>query len=335
MKAFCREGVTEWWINPDLGKAIGMARTIWKGSLSFGLVNVPVGVYPATQDKSIHFNQFERGTSDRIRYKKINERTGKEVESANIVKGVDLGGGEYVILDDDELAAAEPERSRYIEITDFVSLEEIDPVYFNTTYYLAPEGETAGKAYALLRQAMQDSGKVAIATFVMRNKEYLVAVRPEADVLALETMYFADEVRSPVDELPNLADSEQPSEREVKMAELLIESMEAPWDPGRYHDTHREKVEALIEEKRQGRTIVTSHVAPVSKVVDLMAALSASIEAQSAGAKPAARKTARAGKAPAKRAPAKVAPAKVAPAKVSSAKKAEKPVARAPRRKAS
>ena len=205
---------------------MGMARTIWKGSLSFGLVNVPIGVYPATQDKSIHFNQFERGTSDRIRYKKVNERTGKEVESANIVKGVDLGGGEYVILDEDELAAAEPERSRYIEITDFVSLNEIDPVYFNTTYYLAPEGETAGKAYALLRQAMQDSGKVAIATFVMRNKEYLVAIRPEADVLALETMYFADEVRSPLNELPNLANAEEPSEREIKMAELLIESME-------------------------------------------------------------------------------------------------------------
>jgi DNA end-binding protein Ku len=170
-----------------------MARTIWKGSLSFGLVNVPIGVYPATQDKSIHFNQFERGTSDRIRYKKVNERTGKEVESGNIVKGVDLGAGEYVILSEDELAAAEPERSRYIEITDFVSLNEIDPVYFNTTYYLAPEGETAGKAYALLRQAMQDSGKVAIATFVMRNKEYLVAIRPEADVLALETMSMSSQ----------------------------------------------------------------------------------------------------------------------------------------------
>jgi DNA end-binding protein Ku len=317
---------------------MGMARTIWKGSLSFGLVNVPVGVYPATKDKSIHFNQFERGTSDRIRYKKVNERTGKEVESANIVKGVDLGGGEYVILDEDELAAAEPERSRYIEITDFVSLEEIDPVYFNTTYYLAPEGETAGKAYALLRQAMQDSGKVAVATFVMRNKEYLVAIRPEADVLALETMYFADEVRSPVDELPNLPDSDQPSEREVKMAELLIESMEGSWDPSRYHDTHRQKIEALIEEKRQGRTIVSAAPAQSSsKVVDLMAALSASIKAQSGAAKsgaakPAARKSAAPTKAPAKRAPSKVsAPKKVsAPTKVAKA-----PVAKAPRRKAS
>lgn len=303
-----------------------MARTIWKGSLSFGLVNVPIGVYPATQDKSIHFNQFERGTSDRIRYKKVNERTGDEVESGNIVKGVDLGGGEYVILSEDELAAAEPERSRYIEITDFVSLDEIDPVYFNTTYYLAPEGDTAGKAYSLLRQAMQDSGKVAIATFVMRNKEYLVAIRPEADVLALETMYFADEVRSPANELPNLPDAEQPSDREVKMAELLIESMEGSWDPSRYHDTHRQKVEALIEEKRQGKTIVASAAAPASKVVDLMAALSASIKAQSNPAKPAARKNTVAAKAPAKRTAGKVSPQK----------KVVKPqVARSPRRKAS
>ena len=300
-----------------------MARTIWKGSLSSGLVNVPIGVYPATQDKSIHFNQFERGTSDRIRYKKVNERTGNEVESGDIVKGVDLGGGEYVILSEDELAAAEPERSRYIEITDFVSLDEIDPVYFNTTYYLAPEGDTAGKAYSLLRQAMQDSGKVAIATFVMRNKEYLVAIRPEADVLALETMYFADEVRSPANELPNLPNAEEPSDREVKMAELLIESMVGSWDPNRYHDTHRQKVEALIEEKRQGKTIVTSATAPASKVVDLMAALSASIKAQSNPAKPAARKGAVATKAPAKRTAGKVSPQKkVAKAPVSPRRKA-------------
>jgi DNA end-binding protein Ku len=311
-----------------------MARTIWKGSLSFGLVNVPIGVYPATQDKSIHFNQFERGTSDRIRYKKVNERTGEEVESSNIVKGVDLGGGEYVILSDDELAAAEPERSRYIEITDFVSLEEIDPVYFNTTYYLAPEGEAAGKAYALLRQAMQDSGKVAIATFVMRNKEYLVAIRPESDVLALETMYFADEVRSPVNELPNLPNAETPSDREVKMAELLIESMEGKWDPTHYHDTHREKVQSLIEEKRQGKTITTVAAAPANKVIDLMSALTASIKAQSGSPKPSAgRKGGTIAKAPAKAAARKGSPQKKAPvAKVPAAKVT---VAKSPRRKAS
>jgi DNA end-binding protein Ku len=302
-----------------------MPRTIWKGSLSFGLVNVPIGVYPATQDKSIHFNQFERGTSDRIRYKKVNERTGKEVEAANIVKGVDLGGGEYVILSDDELASAEPQRSRYIEITDFVSLDQIDPVYYNTTYYLAPEGEAAGKAYSLLRQAMQESGKVAIATFVMRNKEYLVAIRPEADVLALETMYFSDEVRSPSNELPNLPRTQEASEQELKMANLLIDSMESEWEPERYHDTHRAKVEALIEEKAQGKTIAVAKEAPAAtKVVDLMEALSASIKAKSGA--PSRPPRSKAATAAAKPAGAKVTP----PKKVTKA-----PAVKAARRKAS
>jgi DNA end-binding protein Ku len=304
-----------------------MPRTIWKGALSFGLVNVPVGVYPATQDKSIHFNQFERGTSDRIRYKKINERTGEEVESKDIVKGVDLGGGEYIILSDEELASAEPERSRYIEITDFVSLDEIDPVYYNTTYYLAPEGEAAGKAYALLRQAMQASGKVAIATFVMRNKEYLVAIRPEADVLALETMYFADEVRSPTNELPNLPGTEVTTEQELQMANLLIGSMESDWEPQRYHDTHRAKVEAIIEEKAQGKTIAVAKAPQATKVVDLMDALSASIKAKSGAAKtPSRTKSTTASRASVTR----------VPAKIPAAKKATKaPAAKSARRKAS
>ena len=219
-----------------------MARTIWKGSLSFGLVNVPVGLYPATQDKAIHFNQLEEGTSDRIRYKKVNERTGEEVEAGKIVKGFDLGGGEYVILTDEELAAAEPERSKLVEITDFVDLDEIDPVFYRSTYYLAPEGEAAGKAYALLRQAMRDSNKIAIGTLVMRNKEYPVAIRPDDQALALETMYFSDEIRSPSKDLPHLPDASELTERETAMAKLLVESMESEWDPDRYHDTHREKV---------------------------------------------------------------------------------------------
>ncbi len=294
-----------------------MARTIWKGSLSFGLVNVPVGLYPATMDKAVHFNQFEEGTSDRIRYKKVNERTGEEVESSRIAKGVDLGGGEFVIVTDEELAAAEPERSRYIEITDFVALEEINPVYFRTTYYLAPEGEAAGRAYALLRQAMSESGKVAIASFVMRNKEYLVTIRPERDVIALETMYFADEVRSPEKELPNLPEVEDPTDREIKMAELLIESMEGSWDPSRYRDTHREKIEALVEEKRQGREIVAAASAPTAKVVDLMDALNASIKATQS---------------PKKKAPSS--PGRPAP-KPAAAKKATKPRPAKSTRKAS
>ena len=321
-----------WWFrevdrSPKLGQAIGMARTTWKGSLSFGLVNIPIGLYAATQDKSIHFNQFEDGTSDRIRYKKVNERTGQEVEADKIVKGVDLGGGEYVLLSEAELASAEPERSRSIEITDFVSLDEIDPVYFNTTYYLAPEGDAAAKAYGLLRQAMAESGKVAIATFVMRNKEYLVAVRPDADVLALETMYFADEVRSPTKELPNLPGTGVATDQELKMAHLLIDSMQGSWEPERYHDTHREKIEALIEQKAQGMTIAVAKAAPATKVVDLMAALSASIERSSSGlAKPAKRSMSSSGKAPVKRAPAKITATK---------KAAKAPAAKVVRHKAS
>src|SRR3984957_13317125 len=264
-----------------------MARAIWKGSLSFGLVNFPGGVYAATQDKSIHFNQFEKGTSDRIRYKKVNERTGEEVESADIVKGFDLGGGEYVMLTDEELAAADPERSRQIEITDFVDLDDIDPVFYRTTYYLAPDGKGPDKPYALLRKIMKESRKVGIATMVMRNKEYLVAIRPEGDVLALETMFFADEVRSPQQELPRIPDDADLTDREVSMAHVLIDSMESEWDPEQFHDTHREKVEMIIEEKSQGKVITIAKPAPEPKIVDLMEALQASINAsQSSRTKP-------------------------------------------------
>ena len=237
---------------PDLGNDSCMPRTIWKGALNFGLVNVPVGLYSATQDKTVHFNQFEEGTSDRVRYKKVNERTGVEVPAGKIVKGYDLGGGEYVLLTDEELDAAEPEKSKLIEITDFVDLEQIDPVYYRSTYYLAPEGEAANKAYALLRQVMRDANKVAIGTVVMRNKEYPVAIRPDADVLKLETMYFADEIRSPTKDFPELPSADQVTDREVQMAGLLLESMESDWNPEKYQDTHRIHLEAIIEAKRQG-----------------------------------------------------------------------------------
>jgi DNA end-binding protein Ku len=301
-----------------------MPRAIWKGSLSFGLVSVPVGLYPATSEKSIHFNQFERGTSDRIRYKKVNERTGNEVQQANIVKGFDLGGGEYVLLTEEELAGVETEKSRSIEISDFVDLEAIDPIYYRTTYYLAPEGKGSDKPYALLRRAMRESKKVGIATLVMRNKEYLVAVRPESEVLALETMFFADEVRSTTSDLPSVPDDADLTEREVAMANLLIESMESEWDPERFHDTHREKVEALIEEKRQGKTILTDpDAAPTAKVVDLMEALNASVAAAAKNGK------AKSTKPSAKQPAAKKAAAKPSPAakKVSKAPARAKPAA--------
>src|ERR1700691_2092121 len=181
-----------------------MARPIWTGALSFGLVTVPVGVYSATDDKTIHFNQLERGTSDRVRNKRVNERTGEEVAFDAIVKGYDLGGGRYVVVEPEELEAVEPGRSKTIDITDFVDLDEIDPVFYKSTYYLAPQGAGAERAYALLRHAMSDTKKVGIATFVMRGKQHLVGIRPDKRVLALETMYFADEVRDPVAELDTL-----------------------------------------------------------------------------------------------------------------------------------
>ena len=305
-----------------------MPRTIWKGALSFGLVNIPVGVYPATSDKSIHFNQFEEGTSDRIRYKRVNERTGDEVANDRIVRGFDLGGGEYVILSDEELESAEPKKSRQIEISDFVGLADIDPVYFRTSYYLAPEGAGSDKAYALLRRAMSEAGRIGIATMVMRNKEYLVAIRPEDDALALHTMYFSDEVRSPGRELPELPENGEVSDRELSMAQLLIESMDSEWDPERFHDTHREKVEALIEEKAQGHEIVIqSAPEEPAKVVDLMEALNASVKA---AAKPGAKAG---GRTPAKRSSPRAAPtAKKAP---KSAKQPARAKQSASRRRAS
>jgi DNA end-binding protein Ku len=314
----CNKVVDRLWA----GILVDVPRTIWKGALSFGLVNIPVGLYPATSDKSIHFNQFEEGTSDRIRYKKINERTGDEVPQDRIVKGYDLGGGEYVILSEEELESAEPKKSRQIEISDFVGLVDIDPVFFRSSYYLAPEGEGAEKAYALLRRAMSEAGRIGIATLVMRNKEYLVAIRPEDDALALHTMYFSDEVRAPGRDL-DLPETGDVTDRELSMAQLLIESMESEWDPERFHDTHREKVEAIIEEKRQGHEIVLQEgPEPVAKVVDLMEALNASIAAAAKPGsdskttkRPAAKKTTAKRATPAKKA-AKVAkaPARAKPA---------------------
>ena len=329
-----------------------MARAIWKGSLSFGLVNVPVGLYTATQDKTIHFNQFEEGTSDRIRYKRVNERTGEEVDYARIVKGVDLGGGEFAILTPDELDAAAPEKSRTIDIEGFVDLADIDPIYYRTTYFLAPEGAAARRAYALLRKAMQESNKVGIATFVMRNKEYLVAIRPEDEVIALETMYFADEIRTPSEELPNLSTDGKFTAKELDMAQLLIDSLAQDFDPTKYHDDYRRQVEELVETKRQGGVIETApRPARSSNVVDLLEALQASVEdagrrpasdrtKPAAGAKRASKRSTAASKAPA-RSSAKRDRVGAVPATVAKKSTARKPAAKkattgsTPRRKAS
>ena len=256
-----------------------MARVIWTGALAFGLVNIPVGLYAATEDRTVHFNQFQKGTSDRIRYKRVNERTGEEVNYRDIVKGREVDDDTYVLLTDDELESVEPGRTRTIDITDFVDLAEVDPIYFQRTYYLAPRGDGADRSYELLHKAMADTNRAGIATLVMRSKEYLVAVRPQAEVLALETMYFADEIRDPV-EATGYEPSGQPARpREVTIARQLIESMTTDWEPARYVDTYRERVEELIESRRTGQTIETAAPAPQpSKVVDLTETLRRSVE---------------------------------------------------------
>jgi len=261
-------------------KGVEMPRAIWTGSLSFGLVNVPVGLFSATDDKAIHFNQFQAGTADRIRQKRVNERTGEEVEYADVVKGYDLGDGEYVIVTPEELESVEPGRSRTIEITDFVDLDAIDPIYYKSTYYLGPQGEQAVRPYALLREAMGQSNKVAVASLVLRTKEHLVTIRPTQSVLALETMYFADEIRDPMKEVPGVPADVEFSGRELNTAQLLIDSMTSKWDPNLYEDQYRKRVEGLIDEKRQGKVIVTERPeTQPTKVVDLVEALQASVEA--------------------------------------------------------
>ncbi|HUY49998.1 MAG TPA: Ku protein [Streptosporangiaceae bacterium] len=254
-----------------------MARSIWSGFLSFGLVSVPVGLYTATADQTIHFNQLHKGTSHRIRYKKVDEVSGEEVATEDIVNGFHLGGGEYVVVTREELKEIAPGRSETIEISDFVELDRIDPVHFRQTYYLAPRGKGADRAYALLRQAMHETGKVGIATMILRDKEHLVAVRPGDEVLILETMYFADEIRSPAEEMESLPKDVSFKGRELDVAKRLVESLTVEWSPQDYHNTYRARVEELIERKQAGRAVVFEAERPKSNVIDLMAALEASV----------------------------------------------------------
>jgi DNA end-binding protein Ku len=254
-----------------------MARSMWSGFLSFGLVSVPVGLYTATADQTVHFNQLHKGTSNRIRYKKVDEVTGEEVATPDIVNGFDLGDGEYVVVTREELKEVAPGKSETIEISDFVDLDRIDPVHFRQTYYLAPRGKGADRAYALLLQAMRETSKVGIATLILRDKEHLVAVRPGDDVLILETMYFADEIRSPSEELETLPKDATFAGRELEVAKKLVESLTVDWSPEDYHNTYRARVEELIERKREGQSVVFEKERPKSNVIDLMAALEASV----------------------------------------------------------
>jgi DNA end-binding protein Ku len=256
-----------------------VARPIWSGAINFGLVTIPVELYSATEDHTISFRQFERGTSDRIRYKRINERTGKEVAFSDIVKGADLGGGEYVIIEPEELEAIAPGRSRTIDINTFVELDDIDPIHFQKTYWLSPAKEEYGRSYSLLLQAMEKTNRAGIASFVMRGKEYLTAVRAGDGMLVLNTLLFPEDIRDPAKELKSLPEITTARGKEIEMAVSLIDSMTDDWRPEDYHDTYTEQVEKLIEDKREGKEVVAeSEPAEPTKVVDLFEALSKSVE---------------------------------------------------------
>jgi len=256
-----------------------MARPVWRGTISFGLVNVPVKSYSAVRDHDVHFHQLEKRSGSRIRNKKVSEKSGKEVDAGSIEMGFEIGKGRYVTFDKDELRELKPASTRAIEISDFVDLADIDPIYYERTYWLVPDGDQAKSSYGLLLAAMEDGQRVGIGSVVMRNKQYLAAIRPLDAALAMSTMRFADEVvpRGDIEEMP--ARRSKPDAKALKMAAQLLDAMATDWKPTRYHDTYAEELRTRIEARDSGEEVVAEEpAAPTSgKVVDLMAALEESV----------------------------------------------------------
>jgi DNA end-binding protein Ku len=301
-----------------------MPRSIWTGAISFGLVTVPVKLYSAVNRKTVRFHQLSGKTGVRIAQKRVDPQSGDEVPYEDIVKGYELSPDRYVVIEPGELETLQPKKTKTIEIEDFVELSQIDPIYYDHPYYLAP-GPGGAKPYRLLLEAMAQSERVAVARVVIRSKEQLVAIRPLGDVLEMATMLFADEVLAPerLEELPDPKEIKT-TKREVDIAMQLIDSLAGKFEPDKYQDTYREDVLALIERKAEGKEIA---VQPEAEEVpepapDLMSALKASLEAvrehderEGGAAKP--RKAA-------KKAPAKKAAAKASSTKASGRKPAAK-----------
>jgi DNA end-binding protein Ku len=291
-----------------------MPRAIWSGAIAFGLVTVPVKLYSAVSRKSVRFHQLNGKTGVRIQQKRVDPTTGDEVPYEDIVKGFELTPDRYVVIEPDELEALDPKKTRAIEIEDFVALDEIDPIYYDHPYYLAP-GAGGAKPYKLLLDAMRETNRVAIATVVIRSKQQLVAVRPMSDsVLGMATMVFPDEIVDPssIEEL-EAVEEVQINPRELEIAQQLIDSLAGPFDPESYRDTYRDEVLALVERKAQGEQIAVQPQAEEEEepVPDLMSALKASLDAvrsrddnggdSDSTKKPAAKNPATAKKTPSKR----------------------------------
>jgi DNA end-binding protein Ku len=274
-----------------------MARAIWTGSISFGLLNVPVKLYSAVSRKSVSFRELRESDGSRVRHKRVAEADGEEVDYNDIVKGYEIASEQYVVVTKDELDELNPKKTRAIEIQDFVDLDDIDPIYFDHPYYLGPD-KGAERAYSLLVKAMDEAHKVAVARFVLRNRESLAAIRPMDGVLTMATMRFADEVVTP-DELDDVLgeEVEAPKKKELEMAKALIDSLTSDFDAGQYRDEYREELLALIESKAKGEKIAApaGEAPQPTKAPDLMAALEeslAAVKGEEAKSKPAASKPA-------------------------------------------
>jgi DNA end-binding protein Ku len=290
-----------------------MPRAMWKGAISFGLVTIPVSVYPATEEKTLRFNQLHDDDGGRIRMKRVCSVDGEEVGYEHIVKGYEYEKDRYVILTDDDFEAIPVESSRAIDIQQFVDLEEIDPMLYKKSYYLVPE-ETGAKAYALLREALNRSGKVGVAKVSFRDKEHLAALRFRDDAFILETMYWPDEIREA--DFGGVDVSMKVRPNELDMAQTLIDNLSADWDPGEFKDEYREAMLRIVEAKINGEEIEVVEAEPTAKVVDLMEALKASVAAakKEAKAEPATKKKAPVRKKTAAKKPAAKKPAAKKPA---------------------
>ncbi|MEO8693940.1 MAG: Ku protein [Acidimicrobiales bacterium] len=275
-----------------------MARAVWSGTISFGLVSVGVKAYTAVRDHEVRFHQIDKKSGARVRYEKVSEKTHRKLDGDDIEMAYELRKGRYIAFTKEELADLKPRSTRSVDVSDFVPLEDIDPIYYERTYWLGPDGPGAARSYSLLCAAMEARQRVGIGSVVMRNKQYLAAIRPMEHVLAMSTLRFADEVvaRSEIDALPSRRT--RADAKELRLATQIIDALEADWKPTKYHDTYTEELRELIERRAKGETVaIDEEPQEKANVLDLMEALSASVAAAKRGrratrAKQPARKTA-------------------------------------------
>jgi DNA end-binding protein Ku len=254
-----------------------MPRAIWSGSITFGLVSIPIRLHTAVREHKVHFHQLAPDGS-RIKYKRVSEKSGREVDYEKITRGYETSKGKYVEFESGELESLAPTATKTIEIEDFVPLPDVDPIYFDRTYHLEPSGDGAAHAYALLAAVMEERERVGIGTIVIRERQHLAAVRPYGKGLALSTLHFADEIvdQSDLDGIPSRKPSV--SAKEKKLAVQILDALETDWKPSRYHDTYEEQLHDVIDAKKKGKVIEVEEEEPSAKVLDLMEALQASLD---------------------------------------------------------